>query len=275
MRCITQLAAVSLPGRKDGPHRSRRGSAGISLLEVLMAISLLGISFATIFSGLSAALRATDHLGAFDRANAFATQKLSAQSGPHAPGRRGAHRNVAGRHDLVAGDNPVDGRETGIGPQEAGPVGPARLGCCLANPRRPAGPEPGNSEALRSGTGPQSRAVRQGIGRSGDRENERNREIGRSGEQAESGDREIGGSDDRGIGRSEDRANWSLHVLGQKAVHRPVSHSTDLPNSTCSLFTRSPDHPITRSFGLPITRLPGLHAFRGDNQHHPDGVRDA
>jgi type II secretory pathway pseudopilin PulG len=77
MRFITQRAAVSLPGRKDSRRRSRRGSAGISLLEVLMAISLLGISFATIFSGLSAALRATDHLGAFDRGNAFATQKLS------------------------------------------------------------------------------------------------------------------------------------------------------------------------------------------------------
>ena len=51
--------------------------AGISLLEVLMAISLLGISFATIFSGLSAALRATDRLDGFDRANDFAARKLS------------------------------------------------------------------------------------------------------------------------------------------------------------------------------------------------------
>ena len=51
--------------------------AGISLLEVLMAISLLGISFATIFSGLSAALRTTDRLDRFDRANDFAARKLS------------------------------------------------------------------------------------------------------------------------------------------------------------------------------------------------------
>jgi type II secretory pathway pseudopilin PulG len=51
--------------------------AGISLLEVLMAISLLGISFATIFSGLSAALRTSDRLERFDRGNEFATKKLS------------------------------------------------------------------------------------------------------------------------------------------------------------------------------------------------------
>jgi hypothetical protein len=42
-----------------------------------MAISLLGISFATIFSGLSAALRTTDRLDRFDRANDFAERKLS------------------------------------------------------------------------------------------------------------------------------------------------------------------------------------------------------
>ena len=57
-------------------HRGPR-EAGISLLEVLMAISLLGISFATIFSGLSAALRTTDRLDRFDRANDFAARKLS------------------------------------------------------------------------------------------------------------------------------------------------------------------------------------------------------
>ena len=42
-----------------------------------MAISLLGISFVTIFSGLSAALRATGRLDAFDRGNEFATRKLN------------------------------------------------------------------------------------------------------------------------------------------------------------------------------------------------------
>ncbi len=51
--------------------------AGISLMEVLMAISLLGISFATIFSGLSAGLRTTDRLDRFDRGNEFATRKIN------------------------------------------------------------------------------------------------------------------------------------------------------------------------------------------------------
>ena len=59
-------------------HRQREPlEAGVSLLEVLMAISLLGISFATIFSGLSAALRTTDRLDRFDRGNDYAARKLS------------------------------------------------------------------------------------------------------------------------------------------------------------------------------------------------------
>jgi len=51
--------------------------AGMSLLEVLIAVSLLGISFVSIFSGLSAGLRATGRLDLFDRANEFAIQKLN------------------------------------------------------------------------------------------------------------------------------------------------------------------------------------------------------
>jgi len=46
-------------------------------MEVLMATSLLGISFATIFSGLSAGLRTTDRLDRFDRANDFGAKKLN------------------------------------------------------------------------------------------------------------------------------------------------------------------------------------------------------
>jgi hypothetical protein len=42
-----------------------------------MAVSLLGISFVTIFSGLSAGLRATGRLDLFDRGNEFATKKLN------------------------------------------------------------------------------------------------------------------------------------------------------------------------------------------------------
>ncbi len=57
------------------PHGGRQ--AGVSLLEVLLAISLLGVSFATIFSGLSAALRTTDRLDHFDRANDFGAKKLN------------------------------------------------------------------------------------------------------------------------------------------------------------------------------------------------------
>ena len=55
----------------------RRRERGMSLLEVLIATSLLGVSFVTIFSGLSAALRATGRLDAFDRGNEFATRKLN------------------------------------------------------------------------------------------------------------------------------------------------------------------------------------------------------
>ncbi len=51
--------------------------AGLSLLEVLIAISLLGISFAAIFSGLSAALRTTDRLDGFNHGNDYAARKLS------------------------------------------------------------------------------------------------------------------------------------------------------------------------------------------------------
>ena len=58
------------------PHGGPR-EAGVSLMEVLVAISLLGISFATIFSGLSAALRTTDRLDRFDQGNDFAARKLS------------------------------------------------------------------------------------------------------------------------------------------------------------------------------------------------------
>jgi len=56
---------------------TERREAGMSLLEVLIAVSLLGISFVSIFSGLSAGLRATGRLDLFDRANEFAVQKLN------------------------------------------------------------------------------------------------------------------------------------------------------------------------------------------------------
>ena len=73
-------------GRGAWACASRRGStgsgaerdeAGISLLEVLMAIALLGISFASIFSGLSTALRATDRLDRIERGTDYAELKLN------------------------------------------------------------------------------------------------------------------------------------------------------------------------------------------------------
>lgn len=70
-------ASPSAPALRIMGVRRERREAGISLLEVLMAVSLLGISFVTIFSGLSAGLRATGRLGLFDRGNEFATKKLN------------------------------------------------------------------------------------------------------------------------------------------------------------------------------------------------------
>ena len=65
------------PTRRIVRSRRVRGEAGISLLEVLVAVSILGISFAAVFSGFSAALRTTDRLDRFDQANDFAARKLS------------------------------------------------------------------------------------------------------------------------------------------------------------------------------------------------------
>lgn len=56
-----------------------RGPAecGVSLLEVLIAISLLGAGFAAIFPGLSAALRTTDRLGRYESSVDYAREKLN------------------------------------------------------------------------------------------------------------------------------------------------------------------------------------------------------
>ena len=58
-------------------HCGRADEAGVSLLEVLIAISLLAISFTAVFSGLSSALRTTDQLAGYDRSVAYATRKLN------------------------------------------------------------------------------------------------------------------------------------------------------------------------------------------------------
>lgn len=50
--------------------------AGVSLLEVLVAISIMGICFAALFSGFSTALRTIDRIQRSDRAVTFAKEKL-------------------------------------------------------------------------------------------------------------------------------------------------------------------------------------------------------
>jgi type II secretory pathway pseudopilin PulG len=70
-------ARYFMPTTSHRPFFQRKPrEAGISLLEVLMAISLLGISFASIFSGLSTALRATDRLDRIERGTDYAEVKL-------------------------------------------------------------------------------------------------------------------------------------------------------------------------------------------------------
>jgi general secretion pathway protein I len=58
-------------------RRWRADEAGVTLLEVLIAISLLAISFTAVFSGLSSALRTTDQLAGYDRSVEYATRKLN------------------------------------------------------------------------------------------------------------------------------------------------------------------------------------------------------
>lgn len=55
----------------------RRTQAGVSLLEVLIAVSLLGICFTALFSSFSTALRSTDRLGRYNRAVEYASNKLN------------------------------------------------------------------------------------------------------------------------------------------------------------------------------------------------------
>jgi prepilin-type N-terminal cleavage/methylation domain-containing protein len=60
------------------PHAKPFNQAGVSLLEVLIAISLLGIGFAAIFSGFSAALRTVGRVDHYTHVTDFAQNKLNA-----------------------------------------------------------------------------------------------------------------------------------------------------------------------------------------------------
>jgi prepilin-type N-terminal cleavage/methylation domain-containing protein len=51
--------------------------AGVSLLEVLIAISILGIGFTAIFSGLSSALRTVERVDHYTLVTNFAADKLN------------------------------------------------------------------------------------------------------------------------------------------------------------------------------------------------------
>lgn len=50
--------------------------AGVSLLEILIAVSLLGIGFTAIFSGFSTALRTIERVDHYARVTDFAVNKL-------------------------------------------------------------------------------------------------------------------------------------------------------------------------------------------------------
>jgi hypothetical protein len=66
-----------MPKAAKRQARSFNG-AGVSLLEVLIAISLLGIGFAAIFSGFSAALRTVGRVDHYTHVTDFAQNKLNA-----------------------------------------------------------------------------------------------------------------------------------------------------------------------------------------------------
>ncbi|MBZ5563672.1 MAG: type II secretion system GspH family protein [Acidobacteriia bacterium] len=60
-----------------GVRRGNHDEAGISLLEILIAISILAMSFTAIFSSMSAALRAETRLDQYRLVVDYATNKLN------------------------------------------------------------------------------------------------------------------------------------------------------------------------------------------------------
>lgn len=62
---------------QNSRRRAARAQAGVSLLEVLIAITILGLSFTAMFSGFSTALRTTGRLDHYNQVVAFANSKLN------------------------------------------------------------------------------------------------------------------------------------------------------------------------------------------------------
>jgi prepilin-type N-terminal cleavage/methylation domain-containing protein len=65
----------SVPTEGRGLYRLDPG--GVTLLEILIAVSILGICFSALFSGFSAALRTTDRVDRYSQAVQFANGKLN------------------------------------------------------------------------------------------------------------------------------------------------------------------------------------------------------
>lgn len=63
--------------RHQRTRSAKPSQAGISLLEVLMAVSILGICFTAIFSSFSAGLGAIERVNQYNRVVALATEKLN------------------------------------------------------------------------------------------------------------------------------------------------------------------------------------------------------
>lgn len=61
----------------EGTDLCRLDQAGVTLLEILIAVSILGICFSALFSGFSAALRTTDRVDRYSQAVEFADGKLN------------------------------------------------------------------------------------------------------------------------------------------------------------------------------------------------------
>ena len=61
----------------DGRDLCRLDQGGVTLLEILIAVSILGICFSALFSGFSAALRTADRVDRYSQAVEFANGKLN------------------------------------------------------------------------------------------------------------------------------------------------------------------------------------------------------